>query len=280
MEDDCGFVIFSGNKLWYSSKEQTDVDVKQKPLKNTSKIRNSAKNKRVVHHPIFDEIMKLETDKYWISFFDDIATNNLPRNFRFINNCLTYHIRSKNIDLTLPEDPTIASQMVKKFLMDNAGIISPKDLKEKRIEEEKYIASVSDIETLSWGQIRSEKQQDIIISLYVEKIGEHYKLSMNERKALMQNIKIGILSGYFNNDNIKLSGNQIYQINGLEYDETERKFYINHEICKAKINKKTYQDDYTLETSGNTEEEININSKKSLLKQWNKYLIEMYKKRY
>jgi hypothetical protein len=278
MDDDCGFVIFSGNKLWYSSKENVESAAKQKPIKNTSKVRNSAKNKRVVHHQIFEEIMKLETDPYWISFFDDAATNNLPRNFRFINNCLTYHVRSKNIDLMVPEDPMVATSVIKRFLMENAGIISQKDLKEKRIEEEKFVTSIVDIETLSWSQIRSEKQQDIIVSLFVEKIGEYYKLGMNERKALMQNIKIGILAGYFNNDNIKLSGNQISHIHGLEYDEDSRKFCINYDVCKPKASKRIYQDDNTVETSGNLDDEININSKKSLLKQWNRYLSDMYKK--
>ena len=59
-EDDGSFVIFSENKLWYSSKKNNEIPVTK--IININKVRNSAKNKRIVEFPIFDEIMKLETD--------------------------------------------------------------------------------------------------------------------------------------------------------------------------------------------------------------------------
>lgn len=280
-EEDCGFVIFSGSKLWYSSKDGIENSIyKPKVPRNVNKVRNSAKNKRDVKFQIFEDIMKLETDPFWISFFNDAAVGNLPRNFKFNNNFLSYHIRSKITNLTVPEDAETAISLIKNFLMETSGIQSPTDLRTKKIEEEKIISDMIDSEIVYWSQIRSEKQQSIAISLFVEKVGKYYNLNMNERKALMQNIKIGILAGYFNNDNIRMSGNQIAQINGLEYDEEGRRFCINKDICKvAKQPKRTYNDDTTFESSGNLDDDtLTNNSKKNLLKQWQKYILDINKR--
>lgn len=275
MDDDCGFVIFSGNKLWYSSKEGMENSIyKNKNLKTTNKVRNSAKNKKNVIHPIFEEIMKRETDPYWISFFDDASTGNFPRNCRFFGGCLTYRIKNKNVDLHIPEDPITAVILLKRFLSENAGIISPTDLRDKKIEEEKKLAESAQNEITSWSQIRSNRQQTIMISLFVEKIGEYYNLSLDERKTLIQTIKIGVLAGYFNSDNIIIDGGQIVQINGLEYDELSRQFVINKETCKSiKVSKKINYDETTLEG----EDEF-CNNKEKLIKHWQKYLKDLNKK--
>lgn len=255
MNDEGGFVIFSGTKLWYSSKEAP-----VKSQKNTlGKVRASAKSKRVVEFEEFDKLMSIETDPYWKSLFDEAAVGKFPRNFKFQNNVLNYKIRSKTIEQPVPKDPEEALPVVKKFFLETAGILSPDDLKRKKLEEEKRISEMIMNEVISWNQIRSEKQRMIMISLYVENLGKQYGLTVEERKGLVQNIRIGVLAGYLNAENIEIVGNCIENIYGLEYNKEMNHFEINKEKCPLpKINRKFVHDEFT--TLRSSKEESNISS--------------------
>jgi hypothetical protein len=295
--EDGGFVIFSGTKLWYSSKEAP-----VKSQKNAlGKVRASAKSKRIVEFEEFDKLMQIEIDPYWKSLFDEAAIGKFPRNFKFQNGVLNYKIRSKNIEQSIPKDTEQALLIVKKFFLDTAGILSPDDLKRKKIEEEKRISEMIMNEVVSWNQIRSEKQRMIMISLYVENLGKQYDLNIEERKGLVQNIRIGVLAGYFNSENIEVIGNCIENIRGLEYNKDLKEFEIRKELCPCpKISRKSVNNDSTFISktelssemyySDESEDEEYLSSSKennskssgssssSMKKRWNKFLSEIGKK--
>lgn len=296
--DEGGFVIFSGTKLWYSSKETSIKNVK---AATTGKVRASAKSKRVVEFPIFDKMMEIEIDPYWKSLFDEAATGKFPRNFKFQNGVLNYKIRSKTIEQPIDmEDPKSSAELLKKFFLDTACIQSPEDLRRKKLEEEKKISEMIQNEVVSWSQIRSEKQRMIMLSLYVETIGKRYGLSIEERKGLVQNIRIGMLAGYFNTDTIDIVGNRIILIKGLDFNEESKEFEINKDICKIpKSNKKfatsmncedrsslDYEDnsfsatfdEESGESTFESKESGSLHSSQSLKKRWNKFLSEISKK--
>ncbi len=281
MEEDGGFVIFSGNKLWYSSKKSNESQpAKQKAVRGINKTRNAAKNKRVIEYPIFDEIMKLQNDPYWISFFDECAIGKLPRGFKYTNNILYYRIKSKNIEVLVPDEPEEAEIVIKKFIYENSGIISPIDLNQKREAEEKRIANLTVNDNLQWNNIRNEREQSIILSSFIDKISDSMNLSTEEGKNLYQIIKLGIYSGFLTNDNIIMNFGQIVEIIGLEFDYNNRKFLINEEIRKnAKSLKKIVIDD-SIETKTYQDESDNNINKKCLIKQWNKYMIELNSKKF
>ncbi len=276
-DEDGGFVIFSGKKLWYASKEGLENSIcKPKTNRSVNKVRNSAKNRRIVEYPIFDEIMSKETDIFWISFFDDAATGKFPRNFKYDNGCLVYRVKSKNIEIKIPDDPDVAVIEIKRFLLDQAGIQSPDDIIYKKKIEEQRISQLLQNEITDWSHIRGEKQQTTMISIFVEKLGSYYRLNLEERKGLMQKIKLGIFAGYLNNENIQIGGNQIININGLEFDEDTKEFLVQrNDLYMNKINKKLIADT-TLNSSYDIQDNSNYN-KKSLIKNWQKYLKESYR---
>jgi hypothetical protein len=220
-----------------------------------------------------------QTDLYWKSLFEDAATGKFPRNFKFNDNILSYRNKNKTIELKIPSDLEEADVLVKNFIYDNASIISPEDLKKRRAEEEEKMALLSTSEITSWSQIRSDKQQYLLISIFVENIGKVYNLSMDEKLGLIQKIKIGILAGYFNSSNIIISENQIMQIEGLEYNTDDKDFHINTSNCKPTANKKLTTET-TFETPTDGDETENLNGKKNFYKKWQKYLNEMYRKYY
>jgi len=279
-DDNGGFVIFSGNKLWYASKEGLENTLcKTKSTRGVNKVRNSAKNKRVIEFQLFEDIKCKENDGYWFSFFEDAAVGKFPRNFKYCNGILSYRVKNKTSELKVPEgDLDEVTIVIKNFLFESAGIISPTDLQERRLQEELKISTMHNNEFVSWSQVRSEKQQLILISIFAEKIGEQFGLTLEERKALVQQVKLGILAGFFNSSTIEISGNQIVQIEGLQFNEESREFIIDTELCKiTKPFKKNVQDT-TAETSQETDETDAVNMKKSLLKNWNRYITEMNKK--
>jgi hypothetical protein len=206
--------------------------------------------------------MSIETDPYWRSLFDEAAVGKFPRNFKFQNGVLNYKIRSKTTEQAIPKDPEEALLVVKNFFLDTAGILSPDDLKRKKIEEEKRNSEMIMNEVISWNQIRSEKQRMIMLSLYVEKLGKQYGLSVEERKGLVQNIRIGVLAGYFNAENIEIVGNCIENIYGLEYNDQTGEFDINKEKCPLpKISRKVTHEDFTTLRSS---KDISLRSSSSL----------------
>jgi hypothetical protein len=290
--EDGGIVILAGAKVLYSSRDNGVVKA-PKSVNINSKVRASAKAKRVVEFPIFDKMMEYETDSFWKSLFDEAATGKFPRNFKYQNSTLNYKIRSKNVEQEVnEEDIEETVRMTKKFLLEHAGIQSPEDRRRKKLEEEKRIAEMLMNENIIWNQIRSEKQRMIMISLFVENMGKKYNMSVEERKGLVQNIRIGMLAGYFNASNIEIIGTRIMDIKGLEYNEETRQFEINKELCKlSKISKKYTCDvnDYTfsigddvdtLDTNGNGESnnDGSGSSSQSLKKRFNKFLSDISKK--
>lgn len=284
--EDGGIVILAGAKILYSSKENA---VKTAKPSNTIKIRASAKAKRVVEYPIFDKMMEYEDDTFWKSLFDEAATGKFPRNFKYQNSTLNCKIRSKNVEQVIDEsNPEEAATITKKFLLDHAGIQSPEDRRRKKVEEEKRISEMRMNESIHWSQIRSERQRMIMISFFVEALGKKYNLSMEERKGLVQNIRIGILSGYLNSENIEIIGNIIVNIKGLEYNELKKEFEIDKDQCKlSKISKKNFTDSLDLTLTYDQDDESygdvsmdpdgSSHSSQSLKKRFTKFLSDISK---
>lgn len=275
---DGGFVIFSGNKLWYSSKDGMENNIaKPRVTRGINKVRNSAKSKRVIEFQLFEDIKDIENDQFWISFFEDAAIGRFPRNFKYVNNVLNYRNKNKSAEIMLPETPLEAGAFVKAFVYEQAGIISPIDMKKKKDIDEKCLQDASNIEVSCWKQIKNEKQQSILVSLFVQLSAEKYDLNFEERSKLTQQIKLGLLSGYLNNTNIIMDNGNIADIEGLEFDEDKREFNINTDTCKIVKVPKRGVNDTTIDTTTHISEEEGSISR-TLLKYWNRYINDVNKK--
>jgi len=285
-------VILSGNKPLWSSRDSHEP-TKTKTVKSTTKVRASAKNKRIVEFQIFDDLMKYETDPTWITTLDDAAQGKFPRNFKFQNSILTYKLRSKNIDHPIIGNDKAALDAMKDFFF-KYNVASPEDVKKRKEAELTMINSEQYDEEMSWSQIRSDKEKTVMITLFVESLCDNYNLSPESKRGLVQNIRIGILAGYLNNDNIHIESNSITKIDGLIYDKSLKQFIIDKNKCilqiiKPKImsqaslfnsNQNNYSDDtndFSLEES--TYSKSGKSYKQDLMKNWNKFLGELEKKK-
>ena len=127
---------------------------------------------------------------------------------------------------------------------------------------------------------KNEKQQNILVSFFVQLLGEKYNLTFQEKVKLTQQIKLGLLSGYLNNTNIIMENGNIYEIEGLDFITETREFVINTDVCKIVKVPKRNTTDTTLDTSitKTIDEEETIS--KNLLKSWNRYINDVSKKYY
>jgi hypothetical protein len=295
-DDYGGFAIFSGSKILYSSNGNTETQaLKVKISKPQTKVRASAKNKRIIEFELFEDLLKMETDPFWITILDDAAQGKFPRNFKYQNGILSSKLRSKPINVPLKGTNAEILEIVKNFFLKCGGIESPLDVQNKKEKEKTMLDQIieDDIE-INWSQIRSDKQKMVMISLYVEQLGEKYKLSIDERKGLVQNIKIGILAGYLNTDNIVIKNNNISEIFGLNYDKETKQFSIDKKQCsltkvKPKYvasNTKDYESehhdfstlsgDYDSSLSGPCSNKVH---KQDLIRNWNRFLNDIGKKK-
>jgi hypothetical protein len=291
-DDDGSIVILSGNKPLWSSKDSVEP-TKNKASKSITKVRASAKNKRIIEFQIFDDLMKYETDPTWITTLDDAAQGKFPRNFKFQNSILTYKLRSKNIDHPVIGNDKATLDAMKDFFF-KYNVASPEDVKKRKDAEITMLNSEQYDDDISWSQIRSDKEKTVMITLFVENLGDTYNMSPETKKGLVQNIKIGILAGYLSNDNIYVENNSIVKIDGLIYDKSIKKFVIDKNKCilstiKPKLTSQaslmsSHQNNYSEDTNDMSLEDSTYSKsgksyKQDLMKNWNKFLGELDKKK-
>lgn len=291
-DDDGSIVILSGNKPLWSSKDSSEP-TKIKSLKSITKVRASAKNKRIIEFQIFDDLMKYETDPTWMTTLDDAAQGKFPRNFKFQNSILTYKLRSKNIDHPITGNDKATLDAMKSFFF-KYNVASPEDVKKRKDAEITMLNSEQFDDEISWSQIRSDKEKTVMITLFVESLGDTYNLPVDIKKGLVQNITIGILAGYLNTENIHIENNSITKIEGLSYDKSIKQFTIDKSKCvlqtiKPKVlsqyslissNQNNYSDDsndFSMEDSNFSKS--SRTQKQDLMKNWNKFLGELEKKK-
>ena len=227
--NDGGFVIFSGRQTWYSSSTDNlpQSKTKTKAPRAGNKNRASAKTVPPAIYPIFESCAALTTDPYWKCMMQEAAIGTFPRSFRYQNGSLTYRMKSKTRECPIPtDDPEQALATVRQFMMTVAGISSPTDIEIHKIEIDKRLTDYMAQEYNSWSEIQTTQHRTILIGLFVERIGNEFNLDLHQREALDNSIKLGILAGHLNSDNIHVRGNSIASIDGLIRDSETGQFRI------------------------------------------------------
>lgn len=290
-----GFVILSGGSPWFQSGNVQDLSLDPAPVgkgksEKKAPIRNraSAKGTAVVVYPIFEKAAALNSDPFWTAILKDMALDKFPRGFRYVNETLTYKVRTKTYKRSINEsDPHQAMIDVIEFMQGQAGILSEADteLKEQALKER--LAQMSETEINSWTQIRSRPQQSTLIRRYVQQLGQVMKLTSVQIAKLERVIRLGILIGYFNASTIHVEKGFIHSIDGLVQSPTGD-FMIDPNFT-FKIKKptraktKAREDDLTTDptTMGTSDMEVTIDPKTSntsFMKKWVKFLNSMEKR--
>lgn len=263
-----GIVVYctKGNVIFSSTGE----------IINTEKSIRKHKINRSIIFPVFDEMKKQETNTFWLNLLTRFSKNMLHKDFKFLNNVLYYKATTKKHrdELFLDIEDIETSYRKFKEFMKKKGFLSQEEKNDinKLVEiddnKEKTV-----LET--WKDV--DKNQDYYIREFIITLKEKYNLSFSEQSNLESNIRIGICSDFFNNDNIIFEEEKIKKIDNLVWDERNRKFSINTDGIKIK--KKTEKRDpnkmftsYTVETSNDNSFLVFQELKDlSIEKKWNKF---------
>lgn len=180
-------------------------------------------------HKIFADCATSIEDPFWIEKFNTAATGKFPRGFAFHDGLLTYRKGAKCHSLEVSNNPYEAAYACMEFFRSNGGIFSPLD--EQNSLELQYARSQAVLtqQQLTWADA-NKKIQECMLSHYVMEMKNVMELTDLEIEQLRQTIRLGIANKFFGKHNIRVDSNRVHSIDGLLWNNDERKFYINPEL--------------------------------------------------
>lgn len=217
------FVILSGKKPWFMASDGGGLAADPSPVgkgkgekKAPSKTRASARGVPIVQYAIFEKASHLTDDPFWTQILKEMAYGKFPRGFRYINNVLTYKIRSKTLECIISQsNAQEALVSVITFMQQNAHILSIRDNEMRKREMKENNVEMEGLDIDSWSQIRTAPHRSILIGQYVRQLSRIMSLTSKDSKRLECTIRLGICGGHFNSKTIHVEHGRIKMIDGL-----------------------------------------------------------------
>lgn len=214
-----------------------------------SKLRSSAKETDVIVHNIFSEMNEICSDKYWKSILYNASKGKFKRGVQFKNSVLCSKSKNKVVSVHLDsENPSKSLDDFILFMNENFGDFSPEDKKKKNLELKTQIEELSTLEITSWSKVKREMNKIKLINEYIERFNKELikdgedPLSLDQINDMKSKILLGINTGSFNNDNIIIKSNSIFNIEGLL--RTNNGFFsIDPSLVKVKKQKTKKEDE-------------------------------------
>lgn len=273
LSEDSGIIIFSSSNEWGTN-----------PPPVTQPNRRS---KKQVINPIFEEYKKMTRDLFWMDFFDKAKVNTFPKNFSFNEDTITHRIRNKytSFKLAKPEDNSLEANCeifdkLKIFLFSTGGIESPTDA---AIRSKKTFTLR--VEELPFRKIKSVPAKlKIALSNYTSLMSKKYNLSLGDISILEGVIRIAIVAGHIDEDDVILRHNLIEEIKNVTFNEKERTISITYNNTKQ--NKKNVDTEeysrltYSLGSSNSSNNDsVIFLPKKSIIEQWESFIEKICEKK-
>jgi len=246
---------------------------KDKPINNIGfDSKKRKKTLRPIIHPIFEKCIALTEDPFWISIFNDCSRGKFPRGFNFKNNILLYKKGNKVTKAEITDSISEVFFTTMEFFRISGGIMSVSDRqKMKENEEKKLLEKLETKKEYSWKEIKTEKIKEILINEFINKLAKNLDFNEEEKKDLTTTVKKGFLLKYFNSNNVKMSGFQIVEIEGLIYNEENNEYEIDSNYMNERKTKK----EITTLGIEKTEKKTELN----FLFLWEKYLESLENKK-
>lgn len=220
-------------------------------------------------HAIFLECAKLTMDPYWVKVFTQAAYDKLPKRFSCRNNQLHFKRGQKITSIDLPAKPIPAYELCLDFFKRFGGLYSELDEAETRRQQE--LADELQLMPQIWTKVK-KKMRTIMIENYIESLVRSHGLDHEQKDDLHQVLNLGIVFGYFNKDNIYITGRKIAHVEGLVFDADTKTFSIHPSLPpKPTKSSKPKAGKQTGEKIGDGEKDTKI----SLDRDWTKYILSV-----
>lgn len=184
--------------------------------------------KKSITYPIFAKCAEITEQKFWKEIFENMSRGKFMRNYKITERGLTLRKRKKTFYCAIGDDPIEVEQNVREFLQSNS-VMSMEDKKISADKADEMLAPSREEVYTSWNKIKGRSQTFEIYN-YSLHLQQKLKLTEEQRKDLVEVISLGILSGAFNNNTIKVVNGLISTIDGLTYNKETGRFGINTQI--------------------------------------------------
>lgn len=189
-------------------------------------------NTSIIIHPIFEECKKFTLDKYWQDIFTSCACNKFPPGMRF--DPIKKGVSIKTFDMkkpetiTLPQEPSACFQLLLNIFKNKLDLRSSRDiqLEHEHIEELKQKKKTE--LCCEWKKIKRNLKEQFLMA-YVEKLKAEHVLMLPEIKQLIATIHIGFQFKSLVSDDVEYKNGEILCISGLEFNDTNRRFYTTRQ---------------------------------------------------
>ena len=263
-----GIVVYctKGNVIFSSTGEL---------IQSKQSVRKHRVNKAIIYKE-FQEMKELESSEFWKNLLVKCSKNLFPKDFKYINNVLYFKPNTKKhrAECFIDKDDIVKSLDKFKVFMRSRGFASTsekeeiKNIIENNVEERLIITTWKDI----------SKNRDYHIKNYIIEIKERYSLTYKETCNLESVIMMGVISEFFNEENIIIQNQKIIDIKNLIWNKNRRNFSIKTDGYKIKKrteknnNKKIYTT-HTIETSNDNYITVVKEAKDMCIeKKWFKFL--------
>ena len=176
-------------------------------------------------YPVFASCAEVTEQKFWKDLFTSMSQGKFGKNIKMTDTGLIIRRKNKTFCCPLSEDPIETEKNIREFLQFH-NIMSAEDKRIKIGKVNEVLApSREDIYT-DWNKIKGKARLYEIqnFSLQMQTI---MNLSEDQRRDLVEVINLGIISGMFNNKTIHVVKGFINTVDGLGYNPTTGKFYID-----------------------------------------------------
>lgn len=198
------------------------------PILQAPQKTRKARGVKEIMHRIFSDCALVVDDPFWVDKFNTAAAGKLPRGFNYNDGLLSYRKGAKSHTLEVSNNPYEAAHACMEFIRSNGGIFSTMDQQDS-LELQYARARTGITQQLTWGDA-NKKIQECMLSYYVTGMKGVMSLTENEGNQLRQTIRLGIANKFFGKHNIVVGNNRIQSIDGLLWNNENRKFYINPEL--------------------------------------------------
>lgn len=196
---------------------------------------------------------------FWETIFEDMAYSKSPYGTYISNDMLCCSYKNKEFSYKIEEKDTLQIyQEIYDLLKNRLGLLSQQDRAKAQVDFQKAEEHLKEGRK-NWGDIRKKNIKDMLIERYVIKTKKKYSLSISQTKVLLSIISIAILFKVITANDILYDNGEILNIEGIKIEK--KKVYLERDLYSITVN---------------TSPEI-VNDKKSLSKEWEKYMKEMRK---
>ena len=263
-----GIVVYctKGNVIFSSTGEL---------IQSKQSVRKHRVNKAIIYKE-FQEMKELENDEFWKNLLTKCSKNLFPKDFKYINSVLYFKPNTKKhrAECFIDKDDIVKSLDKFKIFMRGKGFASNSEKEEIKIIIENNVEEKLIITT--WKDIL--KNRDYHIKNYIIELKEKYSLTYKETCNLESVIMMGVISEFFNEENIVIENQRIKGIENLVWNRNKRIFSIKTDGYKIKkrsekINNKKIYTTHTIETSNDNYITVVKEAKDMCIeKKWLKFL--------